>query len=80
MDQQAYEQSMQYIENFYSKCGMHPASARESEVEKVIEEDEEQFAICHLNGGSSIMFMDGDDLIYSGIEKKRNNSKDMHSA
>ena len=58
MDSKAYEQSMKYIENFYSKCAL--ANDDVDGDEPQVNEYEEDYIVCPMNNGSSILMMDRD--------------------
>ncbi len=75
MDTQAYQQSMDYIENFYSKCAAAPDGIDSEQLE--VEVEDEHF-VGVKDSGSSIMIvdrtnedLDEEELVYSGVERRR---------
>ncbi len=60
---------MKYIENFYSKCAIAngeegasggPQFVADSDDEPVVNEYEEDYIICQVNNGSSILMLERD--------------------
>ena len=61
MTTQDYEQSMKYIENFYNKCGGAGSGIQMKSLESDDEDNREDYVMCHINNGSSILLFEKEE-------------------